>query len=393
MFRDKDGWRVQWRAKGRRLSRKFKSRTEAEDFVAKRRLGLADERPSERGSPTFEDFANRWLAEYSRAEKRATSHAEDKRVVKRHLVPALGPKRIKDLRRADLVELKANLLVKTAKDRKTALGPKTVNNILMVAKSILGYAAELELIGENPWRRMKPCKVAQRDFDFWRPEERDEFYARTRLVREDLGDLAYFACHTGLRRGELAALTWTAVDLERRKVRVVASYNVGLKALSPTKGGEVADVPLNSAALAVLRERAEDRDGPMVFPTELFENLRRAFTALCRRVGVRPIRFHDTRHTFASTLAMAGVDLLVIQQLMRHKSYQMTLRYAHLLPSHLAGQTEVLVTGTQTARSGSRDGEGGRNPAVLKRTRSDSNARPSGSKNEAVEILHKQVVN
>ncbi len=72
------------------------------------------------------------------------------------------------LRRADLLELKAELLVKTAKDKKTPLKAKSVNNILMVAKTIMGYAAELEVIADNPWRRVKPCKVVQRDFAYWR---------------------------------------------------------------------------------------------------------------------------------------------------------------------------------------------------------------------------------
>ena len=57
----------------------------------------------------------------------------------------------------------------------------------------------------------------------------------------------------------------------------------------------------------------------------------------------------DPRHTFASCLAMAGADLVVIQKLMRHQSYQMTLRYAHLHPDHLRGATDILVSRGQVS--------------------------------------------
>lgn len=343
MFRSKDGWRVEWNENGKRRTQKFKTIEEVEDWKAKRRLGIADDSPNNKRAPTFSDFADKWLSEYSKAEKRATSHAEDRRVISRHLKPAFGSRRIASLKGADLVELKASLLAKEAKGKKTALVPKSVNNVLMVAKKIMGYAVELDLVPENKWAKVKPCKVVKADFDFWSPEERDEFYEKAKVIRPDLAQLVLLACHTGLRKGELAALTWRSVDFKRAKLRVAASYNVGLGVLSATKGGEITDLPLNAVALEVLRERAATKDGATVFPIQVFKNLRRDFGRLCRRVGVRELRFHDTRHHHASCLAMAGVDLMVIQKLLRHKSYQMTLRYAHLHPSHLTGATDVLV--------------------------------------------------
>jgi integrase len=381
MFPDRDGWRVQWTDRGRRLSKKFQSKAEARKFEIELELGIAAK--PEKDNPTFAVFAKRWLTDYSRVEKRASSHDEDTRVVRRHLVPAFEGRRVGTLRKTDLVELKSQLLTTTAKGRKTLLTPKSVNNILMVAKKILGYAVELDLLPENPWRGVKPCKTKAATFDFWLPEERDEFYAKAKLDRPDIADLALLACHTGLRRGELAALTWGSVDFRRAKLKVSASYSLRVKALGQTKGGETAEVPLNSVALKLLKRRAEAKEGTTVFPTALFKNLRRDFRTLCRRVGVREIRWHDTRHSCASHLAMAGVDLLVIQQLLRHKSYQMTLRYAHLHPSHLAGATEVLVTGcTQNARREENEKTEKRKLPKSMRTLSDSNARPSGSKKE-----------
>jgi integrase len=106
---------------------------------------------------------------------------------------------------------------------------------------------------------------------------------------------------------------------------------------------------MNQAVYDVLFDRIKESPDKHVFDRPLMINALRKLQTICKMTDQRVIRFHDLRHTFASCLAMAGVDLMVIQKLMRHKSYQMTLRYAHLHPEHLKGSTEVLA-GTQTAR-------------------------------------------
>lgn len=336
MQKFRQGYRVWWRAGGRRKSRCFSTRSEAERFEAEMKLGIVPTDGQNSQNPIFKDFAERWLVEYSATEKARQSYDEDKRIVSRHLVPAIGEKPIRGLKKSDLIELKAKLLQTQAHQKQKALKPKTVNNVLMVAKKIMSHALDLGLVSENPWRGVKPLKIGDQPFDFWTAEERDEFYQRSAQLSPDIADCAFLACHTGLRRGELAALTWNAVDLKRKKIRVGQSYSVRLGEFGPTKGKEISEVPLNEAALCVLERRHTRREGTTVFPVHMFGNLRRDFLVLCKRVGVRPIRFHDTRHTFASTLAMAGADIKIIQELMRHKSYQMTLRYAHLHPSQKA---------------------------------------------------------
>ena len=122
------------------------------------------------------------------------------------------------------------------------------------------------------------------------------------------------------------------------------SYNFQLKQqITHTKKGEFADVPMNKLVIEVLNRRKRDSDDLVfVFDRNLLKTACGKLKYRCRKFGVTPIRFHDLRHTFASCLAMAGEDLVVIKELMRHKSYQMTLRYAHLHPDHLTGKTDIL---------------------------------------------------
>ena len=79
-------------------------------------------------------------------------------------------------------------------------------------------------------------------------------------------------------------------------------------------------------------------DSPYVFTDRKgrrFGDVKKGFHAACRRAGIKDFMFHDLRHTFASHLVMAGVDITAIKELLGHKSLSMTLRYAHLSPGHM----------------------------------------------------------
>jgi len=73
-----------------------------------------------------------------------------------------------------------------------------------------------------------------------------------------------------------------------------------------------------------------------------YGNVRKAFEGVRKRAGIVNFRFHDLRHTFASHLVMAGVDLRTVQELLGHKSFEMTLRYAHLSPEHKKAVLDTL---------------------------------------------------
>jgi integrase len=132
-----------------------------------------------------------------------------------------------------------------------------------------------------------------------------------------------FALATGLRSGEQFNIRWADVDMVR-----------GQLTLPMTKNGSVGHVTLSDDAMDVLRRAKETSLGsPYVF-----ENFRgqkmsaehRWFTDVLSGAEVEHFRWHDLRHTFCSRLTMAGVGLRQVQQLARHKTIQMTAKYAHL---------------------------------------------------------------
>lgn len=136
-------------------------------------------------------------------------------------------------------------------------------------------------------------------------------------------DLVLFAVNTGLRQGEQFGLEWGHVDIQNRVLRIPTS-----------KTGHARTVPLNDTALSILRRQPRDLRDRRVWPINCHNWQARKFRPACERAGIKDFRWHDTRHTFASRLVMAGVDIRTVADLMGHRTLQMTMRYAHLSPGH-----------------------------------------------------------
>ncbi|MGA3316414.1 MAG: site-specific integrase [Candidatus Korobacteraceae bacterium] len=149
------------------------------------------------------------------------------------------------------------------------------------------------------------------------------------------------ALNTGIRRGEQYSLMWKDVD-----------FGTKLLAVSQTKNGETRYIPLNTTALAGLNELYRNSSGEgYVFTNRHGDRLlkgRHWFEPAVREANLKDFSWHCLRHTFASRLVMAGVDLRTVQQLMGHKAIQMTVRYAHLAPEHQMAAVERLCSVSST---------------------------------------------
>jgi integrase len=136
------------------------------------------------------------------------------------------------------------------------------------------------------------------------------------------------ALHTGMRRGEQYTCEWSWVDLERKLLTVPRS-----------KHGEKRRVYLNDRAVSAFQTLWRFSDGHGRVFAHLYNSHRTVgarewFEVALSKVGIHNFHWHDLRHTFASRLVMAGVDIRTVQELMGHKTIQVTMRYAHLAPVH-----------------------------------------------------------
>jgi len=153
-----------------------------------------------------------------------------------------------------------------------------------------------------------------------------------------LRDLVQFALGTGMRMGEILSLSWRGVDLTRRTVMLFHSKN-----------GERRTIPMNQTVLNLIKGRGTLRSlsADLVFPSKTHTplesgHLRRAFRLALKKARIEDFHFHDLRHTFATRLVQAGIELYKVQRLLGHKSPMMTQRYAHHYPESLRDGVEVL---------------------------------------------------
>ena len=158
-----------------------------------------------------------------------------------------------------------------------------------------------------------------------------------------LKPIVLVALHTGMRKSEILELKWNEVDLTQ-----------GIIYILQPKSGERREVWLNEVAKKALGGLKRHPRSPYVFYNKngkAYYNVRKSFDAALKKCGIIDFRFHDLRHTFASQLAMAGVDFITLKELLGHKTIEMTQRYAHLSPGHKRTAVEILAReiGTQLA--------------------------------------------
>lgn len=236
-----------------------------------------------------------------------------------------------------LAEISPKLIVEY-KTRRYAAGvkPATINRELTCLRKAFSLAKrEWEWCRDNPVSRVSIEKGVNKR-DRWLTEEEE-----TRLLTvcpSWLQELVVFALHTGMRLGEILALTWKGVDPFRSTVTVFRSKN-----------GERRTIPLNQTVMALLKEKAKVRhlSTALVFPSRTgtlidANHLRRAFRAAMVKAGLQDFHFHDLRHTFATRLVQSGIDLYKVQRLLGHKTGVMTQRYAHHCPDSLRDGVEIL---------------------------------------------------
>jgi integrase len=239
----------------------------------------------------------------------------------------------------------------------TGLKPQTVNRDRTALLACLNQAAKWNLIERNPLKGSEPLKTDDDKRVRWlgQFDEHEEIKddagnvigERARFLRamDDhstpgyLRQLAILAGNTGLRRGELFKLQWSAVNLAQRRITVTAAT---------AKSAEQRHVGLNTSALAVLQELAKVRhiSGYVFINADTgkpFTTVKKAWATLTKRAQLTDFRFHDLRHDFASGLVQQGVSLYEVKDRLGHSSITLTERYAHLAPNE--NTLELLVAG------------------------------------------------
>ncbi|KMN14974.1 integrase [Pseudomonas weihenstephanensis] len=245
----------------------------------------------------------------------------------------------------------------------------TVNRKMGSISGVFSRAVEWEYIDTHPLTKLKQLKVDSKGVirylaadetkrlrdaldarqDEMRAERESANTWRTDRHREPMPSLlelpftdhlkpmVLVSLNTGMRRGELFDLKWSAVNFGTKTITVAGAT---------TKTSDTRHIPMNKEALGVLEAwKKQVKKSPYVFPGQdggRFEDVKSAWLKLLERAQIDGFRWHDMRHDFASRLVMAGVPLNTVRDLLGHADIKMTLRYAHLAPETKAAAVELI---------------------------------------------------
>jgi integrase len=319
----------------KRLSVTAKTAAQRWGEARERELLLRGPAPVRKEVPTLEGFASRFLDGYARANRqKASGVAAKEMIIRVHLTPSLGARRLDTILSEDVQRLKHRLLTKA---------PKTVNNILTVLNVLLKKAVEWDVIERMPCS-IKLLPVPKRSTRFYDFDEYERLVdaARTTDARAYL--LVLMSGEAGLRLGEMVALEWTDIDFVKRQVCVQRSAWKGQVA-SP-KGGRLRYVPLTARLAGAFRDHRHLRGSLVLYQDDGTPLTEGQVQGLVRRAASRAGLFnngpHMLRHTFCSHLAMLGAPARAIQELAGHQDLTTTQRYMHLSPAALGTAVQLL---------------------------------------------------
>jgi integrase len=293
---------------------------------------------------TFGQYFEKWLRDWAPT-KAGPRSIESYRHWGQHLLDALGPMPIQRIRGGDLNRAYREAAGKTLSDR-------TVKQIHVLARMVFGHGLRQGDIKRDPCKEIDAPKVIPKETAVLRPEEVPVMLESLRGTA--LYTIAVVALGTGMRRGELCALRWNAVDLEGSKLEVRQSLEqtrrAGLRFKGPkTKHGR-RSISLPLSVMTCLQEhrlrQLEQRmmlglgkppadalvfsapDGQPLAPDQITN----AFTRALVKAGLPHVGLHTLRHTHASMLIKAGEDIVTISRRLGHASPTITLSvYAHLV--------------------------------------------------------------
>ena len=323
VYKRGENWYIDFTFKGQRIRKSIgPSRKGAEAVIAKKKAEIAENKfldvRKEPDPVKFHEFAKEYL-QWGKANKKESTYDGD--ILRmRHLDEEFEEKAIQEITTWDIEKWKAK--------RKEKVQAVTVNRELALIKHLFSRAVEWGKIKESPAKKVKFLKLkgSDRRVKFLMPDEVQMLISN---CSDSIKPVVIVALNTGLRRSELLGLRWEQVDFEWGIITIIDSKNSDRR-----------DIPMNKTVKDNLKEM--ERIGPNVFDGITPSIIKYGFNNVRIKAGRPDIRFHDLRHCFASGLVMEGIDLNTVRELLGHRDLKMTLRYAHLAPSHRTKAVNVL---------------------------------------------------
>ena len=275
--------------------------------------------------PLYRELAEQHLVDAASYQR---SYDSTRRIIQNHVLPRWGKLRLDEIKQQDVTAW-------LTEKRQSGLAPATVEKIRSMFSRSFELASQWQLFDGNPVKYVPRVKFNN---------------ARERYLTSDEANALKLACDcspnpllsaivgllmtTGARRSELLKAKWSDIDLVKRTWT-----------LNMTKNGRGRHIPLSQAAMDIIGKLPRYPDCPWLLPNRNtmlpFTDIKRSFTEARKKAGLDDVHIHDLRHSYASALVNAGIDLYQIGSLLGHKNLASTQRYAHVDNSTLMAAAEA----------------------------------------------------
>jgi integrase len=288
---------------------------------------IAKQSKKVRDLPTFAELADDYIERHA-GKKSPTSVKEDKRFLKKILLPAFGSLKLESIDRRGIEDLHLRL-------SKTST---QANRVLSLLSRMFTLAMSWGWRQDNPVKGIQKYHEEKRE-RWLNHEELDRLWEVLNRYPQHLTAYVFkILILTGARSGETRKATWDQFDLEK---------GIWTKPSHTTKKKKMQHLPISSKAVRVLQEVTKFRkpDNPYVFPGRVkgqyLKEPKRFWATVTKAANLEDVHIHDLRHTHASHLVSKGLSLSIVGKLLGHTQAATTLRYAHLADEPLRQAAEL----------------------------------------------------
>ena len=339
-----------------------KVKREVEAKLALGELGVLDKNEGMK----FRDYAHRWMDSCVKPNLKPSTVESYEVILRVHLLPRFGEMPLKQISRAKVRELQAEMV------RAGAWTRNTVKNVFAILRALFTQAIEDDAATFNPATRLGKFNKAEKEgrkVEFLTEAEADSFLSAVRALRPERYPFFLCALRTGLRLGELLALEWDDVQFGQHDQDsnrfIMVRHNIVRGIPGEPKSRKPRRVDLNRElrqALLELRDarmleafaHGESKATGLVFPSQTGAPLdsrnvyHRDFLPCLQAAGLRRVTFHALRHSFASHLIQHGASLVYVREQLGHSSIAVTVNfYGHLEPGRNIEWVDALGTTPQ----------------------------------------------
>ena len=312
---------------------RFKTKREAIEEMNKLKAEIMNGEYSEPWKTLFKDYIQSWLYDTHKYEVQVSSFEVDETMVRVHLIPFFQSTPLAKIATYDIDRLYAQKL-------NDGLANATVKKIHNLLSKALQKAVKWGLIKSNPAKDASPPSIHKKRKQIWTVEEAKTFLE---VCEQENGLIPFLlAIFTGMRRGEILALRWKNIDLEKGVIHVEESLARtkanGLFVKTVKTSHSERDVYLSASlreTLTEYRQQQKPNELGLVVASKAGgylepRNLLRKFQSLTKKANVPKIQFHNLRHTHATILMRMGENPKVVSERLGHARVGITLDiYSH----------------------------------------------------------------